>query len=195
MTFNKYYQYLFHILLAVITITLAYFVLKPHYKTTGLTIGLVNMDRVRTQAEPFQQLHKRDFEARAKAQEHLEILEKSMRKEYDELQLLQQKKHTKTEELAKRKAALDKKVAELDQHFHQERESIKQKFDRTFLSIENELENIIREYSKEHKIDLFLNTTMNAQQVALVANENLNHTDAIIKRLNKKILNIEALGK
>lgn len=153
------------------------------------------MDRVRTQAEPFQQLHKRDFEARAKAQENLEILEKSMRKEYDELQLLQQKRHTKPEELSKRKAELDKKVAELDQHFHQERESIKQKFDRTFLAIEAELEKIIREFSKTHKIDLFLNTTLNEQQVALVADESLNHTDTIIKLLNKKISNIEILSK
>ncbi|MCE2715856.1 MAG: OmpH family outer membrane protein [Pseudomonadota bacterium] len=195
MMFKRQYQYLFHILITIVAIAVAYFVLKPHYKTTGLTVGLVNMDRVRAQAEPFQLLHKRDFEARAKAQEHLEILEKSMRKEYDDLQILQQKKHTKAEELAKRKAELDKKVAELDQHFHQERESIKQKFDRAFLAIETELENIIREYSKNHSIDLFLNTTMNEQQVALVADESLNHTDAIIKLLNKKIPNLEILNK
>lgn len=195
MMLKRHYQYFFHIFIAAIAIAIAYFVLKPHYKTTGLTIGLVNMDRVRTQAEPFQQLHKKDFDARAKAQEHLEILEKSMRKEYDDLQMLQQKKHTKAEELARRKSELDKKVAELDQHFHQERESIKQKFDRAFLAIETELENIIREYSKEHKIDLFLNTTMNEQQVALVADESLNHTDTIIKLLNNKIPNIETLSK
>lgn len=193
--FKRNLQYIFHIFLAVATIVAAYFILKPHYKTTGLTIGLVNMDRVRSEAKPFQQLHKQDFEARTKAQEHLEILEKSMRKEYDELQTLQQKKYTKTEELAKRKVALDKKVAELDQHFHQERESIKQKFDRNFLAIETELENIIREFSKTHKIDLFLNTTMNEQQVALVADESLNHTDAIIKLLNKKIPNLQELNK
>lgn len=195
MRFKQYLPYIFHLILAVLTIIVAYSILKPHYKTIGITIGLVNMDRVRTQAEPFLQLNKKDLAARAKAQEHLEILEKSMRKEYDELQMLQQKKRTKTEDLARRKAELDRKVAELDQHFHQERDSIKQKFNRTFLAIETELESIIREYSKKHKIDLFLNTTMNEQQVALVANDNLNHTDAIIKLLNKKIPNIEVLGK
>jgi Skp family chaperone for outer membrane proteins len=191
--FKRLTPYVFHVVLAVITVTAAYLVLKPNYKTTGLTIGLVNMERVRSQAEPFQQLHKQDFDALAKAKEHLEVLEKSMRKEYDELQALQQKKHAKTEELAKRKAALDIKVAELDQHFHQERESIKQKFERTALAIESELESIIRNFSKKYKIDLFLNTATNDQRIALVADDSLNHTDDIIKLLNEKIPNIQEI--
>jgi Skp family chaperone for outer membrane proteins len=191
--FKRLTPYVFHVVLAVITVTAAYFVLKPNYKTTGLTIGLVNMERVRSQAEPFQQLHKQDFDALAKAKEHLEVLEKCMRKEYDELQALQQKKHAKTEELAKRKAALDIKVAELDQHFHQERESIKQKFERTALAIESELESIIRNFSKKYKIDLFLNTATNDQRIALVADDSLNHTDDIIKLLNEKIPNIQEI--
>ena len=188
-------QYVFQCLLAIATLLAAYIILKPYYKTTGLTIGLVSMDRVRLQAKPFQQLHKQDFEARAKAQERLEVLEKGMRKEYDELQALQQKKHTKTEELARRKAELDKKVTELDQHFHQERESIKQKFEKNLILVENELEQIIREFSKSHKIDLFLNTSTNEQQVALVADESLNHTDAIIEILDKRIPNIDQMKK
>lgn len=118
-----------------------------------------------------------------------------MRKEYDELQTLQQKKHAKTDELTKRKLALDKKVADLDQHFHQERDSIKQKLDKNFLAIESELESIIRSFCKKHKIDLFLNTTNNGQEVALVADESLNHTDKIIELLNKKIPNIDKLEK
>lgn len=190
---KRYTPYIIHVLIAVLTIGAAYFVLKPHYKTTGLTIGLVNMDRVRSQAEPFQQLHKQDFAARAKAQENLEELEKKMRKEYDELQVLQQKKNVKADELAKRKAALDKKVAELDQHFQQERDAIKQGFDRTFLAIESELENIIRDFCKTHKIDLLLNTTTHESQLVLVADDSLNHTDSIIQLLNKKVSSIQEL--
>jgi len=191
--FKDFRPYLIQVAFAVITVIAAYCVLKPHYKTTGLTIGLVNMERVRSQATPFQQLHKQDFDARS--QERLETLEKSMRKEYDELQTLQQKKHAKTDELTKRKLALDKKVADLDQHFHQERDSIKQKLDKNFLAIESELESIIRSFCKKHKIDLFLNTTNNGQEVALVADESLNHTDKIIELLNKKIPNIDKLEK
>jgi Skp family chaperone for outer membrane proteins len=193
--FKDFRPYLIQVTFAVITVITAYCVLKPHYKTTGLTIGLVNMERVRSQAKPFQQLHKQDFEARSKAQERLETLEKSMRREYDELQTLQQKKHAKTDELTKRKLALDKKVAELDQHFHQERDSIKQKLDKNFLAIESELESLIRSFCKKHKIDLFLNTTNNGQEVALVADESLNHTDAIIELLNKKMPNLDKLEK
>ena len=193
--FKDFRPYLIQVAFAVITVIAAYCVLKPHYKTTGLTIGLVNMERVRSQATPFQQLHKQDFDARSKAQERLETLEKSMRKEYDELQTLQQNKHAKTDELTKRKLALDKKVADLDQHFHQERDSIKQKLDKNFLAIESELESIIRSFCKKHKIDLFLNTTNNGQEVALVADESLNHTDKIIELLNKKIPNIDKLEK
>ncbi len=193
--FKHLRPYVIHVALAVTTLVAAYCVLKPHYKTTGLSIGLVNMERVRSQSAPFQQLHKQDFDARSKAQERLETLEKSMRKEYDDLQTLQQKKHAKTEELTKRKLALDKKVAELDQHFHQERDSLKQKLDKNFLAIESELESIIRSFCKNHKIDLFLNTTNNGQEVALVADESLNHTDAIIELLNKKMPNIDKLEK
>ena len=193
--FKDYRPYLVQVAFAVIAVLAAYYLLKPHYKTTGLTIGLVNMERVRSQATPFQQLHKQDFEARSKAQERLETLEKSMRREYDELQALQQKKHAKTDELTKRKLALDKKVADLDQHFHQERDSIKQKLDKNFLAIESELESIIRKFCKIHKIDLFLNTTNNGQEVALVADESLNHTDKIIELLNKKIPSIDKLEK
>lgn len=193
--FKRFVPYLFHIILAAVAIAVSYWLLKPHYKTTGLTIGLVNMQRVRAQAEPFQQLSKQIAQAHAEAQEHFQNLEKTLRKEYDELQSLQQKKNTKTEELSKRKAALDKRVAELEQHVQQERDSMNQKFERIALAIEAELENIIREFRSKHKIDLFLNTTTNDQQIALVADDSLNHTDAIIELLNKSISNIQEIKK
>ena len=63
------------------------------------------------------------------------------------------------------------------------------------MAIESELESIIRSFCKKHKIDLFLNTKNNGQEVALVADESLNHTDKIIELLNKKIPNIDKLEK
>jgi Skp family chaperone for outer membrane proteins len=193
--FKRFLPYLFHIILAATAIVAAYFLLKPHYKTTGLTIGLVNMQRVRSQAEPFQQLSKQVSQAHTQAQEHFQSLEKSLRKEYEELQSLEQKKHTKTEVLANRKAAIDKKVAEFELQVQQEREVMKQKFEHIHLTIEAELEKIIREFSKKNKINLLLNTSNNEQEVALVADDSLNHTDAIIDRLNKNLPNIQELKK
>lgn len=193
--FRRFLPYLFHLILAATTIVAAYFILKPHYKTTGLTIGLVNMQRVRSQSEPFQQLSKQVAEAHTKAQEHFQTLEKSLRKEYDELQSIEQTKHAKTDALAKRKAALDKKVAEFEQQVQQERDIMKQKFERIHLAIESELEKIIREFTRQNKINLLLNTSSNEQEIALVADDSLNHTDAIIKRLNKNIPNIQEIKK
>ncbi len=192
---KRFIPYIFHIILAAITIVAAYFVLMPHYKTTGLTIGLVNMQRVRAQAEPFQQLSKQVSESHTKAQEKFQALEKSLHKEYDELQALQQKKNTKTEELSKRKAAFDKKFAELEQHAQQERDSMNQKFQRIAAEIEAELENILLDFRGKHKINLLLNTTTNDQNIALVADDGLNHTDAIIGLLNKSIPSIQELKK
>ncbi len=192
--FKRFSPYIFHIILAATTIVAAYFVLKPHYKTTGLSIGLVNMQRVRSQSEPFLQLSKQVSEAHAKAQERFQTLEKNLRKEYEELQSLEQKKHTKTDVLATRKAGLDKKVAELEQQVQQERDSMNQKFERIASSIEADLEKIIREFSDKHKINLLLNTTTD-QAIALVADDSLNHTDAVIELLNKSIPNIQELKK
>ena len=192
---KRFLPYIFHVILAAVGITAAYFLLKPHYKTTGLTIGLISLERVREQAEPFQQLSKLVNEANSKAHERIQILEKELRKEYNEFQVMQQKKNVKSEALAKRKAALDKKVAETDQEFQQERESMNQKFEKIHMYIEAELAGIIKQYHKEHKIDLFLNTSTDKQLVALVADDTLNHTDAIIERLNKSIPDIKKIGK
>lgn len=193
--FRRFLPYLFHLILAATCVVAAYFILKPHYKTTGLTIGLVNMQRVRSQSEPFQQLSKQVSEAHKKAQEHFQILEKSLRKEYDELQSIEQTKHAKTDALAKRKTDLDKKVAEFEQQVQQERDVMKQKFEHIHLAIESELEKIIREFTSQNKINLLLNTSNNEQEIALVADDSLNHTDAIIKRLNKSIPNIQEIKK
>lgn len=192
---KRFLPYLFHIMLAAVGITAAYFILKPHYKTTGLTIGLINLERVREQAKPFQQLSKLVGEANAKAQERIQALEKDLRKEYNEFQIMQQKKNVKSETLAKRKAALDKKVAEIDQEFQHERDAMNQKFEKIHMHIEDELASIIRQYRIEHKIDLFLNTSTDKQLVALVADDQLNHTDAIIEKLNKSIKDIQTIGK
>ncbi len=193
--FRRFLPYFFHIILAAVGITAAYFLLKPHYKTTGLTIGLISMERVREQAKPFQQLAKLVGEANAKAQGRIQELEKELRKEYTEFQVMQQKKNVKSENLAKRKDALDKKVAEIDQEFQHERDALNQKFGKIHMNIEEELEGIIRQYHKEHKIDLFLNTSTDKQLVALVADDQLNHTDAIIEKLNKRIPDIQKIGK
>ena len=193
--FRRFLPYFFHIILAAVGITAAYFLLKPHYKTTGLTIGLISMERVREQAKPFQQLAKLVREANAKAQGRIQELEKELRKEYTEFQVMQQKKNVKSENLAKRKAVLDKKVAEIDQEFQHERDELNQKFGKMHMHIEEELESIIRQYHKEHKIDLFLNTSTDKQLVALVADDQLNHTDAIIEKLNKRIPDIQKIGK
>ncbi len=193
MLLKRLLPYIFHILLACGTVLSAYFFLKPHYKTTGLTIGLVNLQRIRSQAEPFQLLAKQVTEAHTKLQEEFQNLEKNLHKEYEELQALQQKKHAKTKDLSERKAALDKKVAEVEQQVQQERDEMRQKIERIHKAIEDELERIIQAYRVEHQIDLFLNTTTNDQQIALVADDCLNHTDDIIEILNKITPKIEEL--
>ncbi len=193
--FKRFFPYVFHIILAAVGITAAYFLLKPHYKTTGLTIGLISMERVREQAQPFQQLTKLVNEANTKAQERIQTLEKELRKEYGEFQVMQQKKNVKSENLAKRKEALDKKVAEIDQEFQHERDALNQKFGKIHMEIEAKLAEIIHQYHKEHQIDLFLNTSTDKQLVALVADDQLNHTDAIIAQLNESIPDIQKIGK
>ena len=187
--------YFFHIIIAAATVVAAYFFLKPHYKTTGLTIGLINMERVMAQAKPFQQLTTLELEANNKAQEHFQTLQKEVHKEYEELQTMQQKKNVESDALAKQKNSLDKKVAELEQQMQQERDRLHQKFGQIRMDIGAKLENIIREYRNKHQIDLFLNTSTDSQLVALVADDKLNHTDAIIELLNLSITDVNKLGK
>jgi len=186
--------YFFHIVLAALTVVAAYLLLTPHYKTTGLTIGLISMERVLAQATPFQQLASLEIEANTKAQERFQALEKEIRKEYEELQALQQKKNVKSDILAKRKTDLDKKVSELERQVQQERDTLHRKFNQIRIAIGNRLENIIREYHKDHQIDLFLNTSTENHLVALVADDKLNHTDAIIALLNNGIPDINVLN-
>ena len=97
--------------------------------------------------------------------------------------------------MAKRKEALDKKVAEIDQEFQHERDALNQKFGKIHMEIEAKLAEIIHQYHKEHQIDLFLNTSTDKQLVALVADDQLNHTDAIIAQLNESIPDIQKIGK
>lgn len=191
---KRFLPYVFHILLAAVMVMAAYFLLKPHYKTTGLTIGLISMERVLAQSKPFQQLAELETKANNRAQEHFQDLEKNLRKEYDELQAMQNKKNVKPETLTKRKAALEKKVADLEQQVQQERNTLHQKFGQIRVAIGSKLESVIREYHKKYQIDLFLNTSTDNQIVALVADDKLNHTDAIIALLNESIPNIDEIG-
>lgn len=190
---RPYLPYLLHAFIMGASIVVAYYVLKPTNDTTGLKIGLINIQRVRDQSEPFGQWQKALQEASTKAQERFRILEEELVKEYELLQEDQQKKKLKPDALAARKQQLDKKALELEQQLQKERDELRQHFDQLVLSIESTLDQIIQDYSKEQGIDLLLNTQIKDMYIALAGDMNLSHTEAIIKKLNEKIPNIKGL--
>lgn len=191
---RPYYPYLLHALIMSISIAIAYYVLKPHNYTTGLKIGLINIQRVRDQSEPFGQWQKALQDASAKAQERFRVLEEELVKEYELLQEDQQKKKLKADVLATRKQQLDKKALELEQQLQKERDELRQHFDQLALSIESTLDQIIQDYSKAQGIDLLLNTQIKDMYIALAGDMNLSHTEAIIAKLNEKIPSIKELN-
>lgn len=191
---RPYLPYLLHALIMSISIAVAYYVLKPHNYTTGLKIGLINIQRVRDQSEPFGQWQKALQDASAKAQERFRILEEELVKEYELLQEDQQKKKLKADVLAARKQQLDKKALELEQQLQKERDELRQHFDQLALSIESTLDQIIQDYSKVQGIDLLLNTQIKDMYIALAGDMNLSHTEAIIAKLNEKIPSIKGLN-
>jgi Skp family chaperone for outer membrane proteins len=196
MLLNKktYLPYLLHVLIMGISISVAYFLFNPFKHNTGLKIGLINIQRVRDQSEPFSQWQKSLQEASAKAQERFRVLEEELVKEYELLQEDQQKKKLKPETLIARKQQLDKKALELEQQLQKERDELRQNFDRLIISIESTLDQIIQDYSKEHGIDLLLNTQIKDMYIALAGDMNLSHTEAIIAKLNEKIPSIKGLS-
>lgn len=187
---RPFIPYVLHSLIMGIWVAVAYYFLKPVDNTTGLKIGLINIQRVRDQSEPFGQWQKALQEASAKAQERFRILEEELVKEYELLQEDQQKKKIKPDVLATRKQQLDKKALELEQQLQKERDELRQHFDQLLLSIESTLDQIIQDYSKQQGIDLLLNTQIKDMYIALAGDMNLSHTEAIIAKLNEKIPNI-----
>lgn len=177
-----------------ITLVTAYFLFKPINNTTGLKIGLINVQRVRDQSNPFNQWQKALQEESAKAQEKFRLLEEELVKEYETLQEDQQKKKIKPDLLASRKQQLDKKALELEQQLQKERDELRQRFDQIVINIESTLDQIIQNYSKEHGIDLLLNTQIKDMYIALAGDMNLSHTEAIISKLNEKIPTIKSIN-
>lgn len=192
--YKKFTPYFLHIVLALASIVAAYFLLKPHYKTTGLSIGLINMQRVQTEALPYVQLQKKAADASTAIQEKAQNYENTLRTEYDEFQSLQKKKKLKADDFSKRSADFNQKVADVEQSLKQEREETEQSCQRVLNGIEAKLAKIVTDFRKMKKVDLLLNTTNNYHEIGL-ADDHLDHTDEIIKLLNEKIPSIEELGK
>lgn len=191
---KKYIPYLLHALIMCVAIIAAYFFLKPINNTTGLKIGLINVQRVRDQSNPFNQWQKALQEESSKAQEKFRLLEEELVKEYEILQEDQQKKKMKPDLLASRKQKLDEKALALEQQLQKERDELRQRFDQIVINIESTLDQIIQNYSKEHGIDLLLNTQIKDMYIALAGDMNLSHTEAIIEKLNEKIPTIKSIN-
>lgn len=191
--FKRLFPYIINFLAAIAVATLIIFFFTPKSSHTSLKIGLINMQRVRDQAEPFIQWQKLLQEESSKAQERFQTLEATLVKEYESLQEDQQKKKFQPEILAIRKQKLDKKAQELENQLQKERESLRHQFDKWLLSVESTLDKIIQDYSKAAGIDLLLNTQFKDMYIALAGDNSLNHTESIIKKLNETVKNIKEL--
>ncbi len=148
-------------------------------------VGLVNMTRVRSESKAFQDLQKEIDAAYENAKHESQKLEESLKKEARELKLKQSAKEN-AEKLNKMKQNLEKKVGEIEQKVQEKRLNLHKTFQQKTQELETKLEGIIRQYTKDQKINLLLNTQANDAEIALTADDHMNHTNNIIEIFNRE---------
>ncbi len=170
-------------LVALVLLSFYYVTKKPSVEAEAARVSIIDSVRIKTQSLPFIKVRQLLEEQHTIAQKEILEQESTLREQYEELK----KSPVHNQEKQKKKQALDKKVAELQQSVQKRQEKLTKQFSLLTEGLESKLNEVIKEIVKEYGFNLVLNTTIQETHAILYAEPSLDITDEVIKRLDHKV--------
>lgn len=173
--------------------TIAYFGFslsaKQHTKipSSPITIGIVNLSVIRNEGlafKSFKELIEKQYKLF-----HSQILEQEteVRKNHDEIKHLENSSKKISEELEKRKKEIDNKVLILEKTIQEKKEKLNKDFTTIKNEIENTIQDIIDEVAKKLELNLVFNATIMDAPIILFGGKELDITQEILEELDKRL--------
>jgi Skp family chaperone for outer membrane proteins len=170
-----------------------YFQFSSKQAPIPLTIGIVDLNHIKTNSKVFLKFNNELEGLNAKI--HKEILEREtkLHGEFEQFKKNQPIDKEPSRETIKQKADLDKKVADLEKIVKERRESLEKEFTSRLLLIKETLQDLLSDLATSHGLKIILNkalgeSTQMDQSIILFSAPELDLTQEVIKRLDKKLL-------
>lgn len=184
---KKHFSFVFVSLIVgfIIVATLLFFAQKfSKTHRIPLPVAIINLQRLYEQATPFVAFRKEMEKKHSDAYGHVRKKETSLRTEYESIQKL---KNISKKELAKKKSAFDKQVAELEAKVQKEREELSKVFSTLDGKLKGLVQEIVKELAADYQVKLIMNTQVGEHDLVVYAEQTLNLTDELISRVNEAI--------
>ncbi|MGV8949172.1 MAG: OmpH family outer membrane protein [Candidatus Paracaedibacter sp.] len=157
-----------------------------------LSIGVVDINRIKTDSKVFQKF--KEVVEGLNATIHEEIFDKEtkLRAEFEHLKKREEELKEPTREILKQKTELDKKYAVLEETVRARRKELDEEYTKGLINIKQTLKEIMSDLGKVHSLKIILNKSIGDgnqmdQSIVLFCNEGLDLTDEVINRLDKQI--------
>ena len=158
----------------------------------SLSIGVVDINRIKTDSKVFQKF--KEVVEGLNATIHEEIFDKEtkLRAEFEHLKKREEEVKEPTREILKQKTELDKKYAVLEETVRARRKELDEEYTKGLINIKQTLKEIMSDLGKVHSLKIILNKSIGDgnqmdQSIVLFCNEGLDLTDEVIKRLDKQM--------
>ena len=185
MTFVGVYHYMFR--------SLPYFEQSIKHPQPRLSIGVVDINKFKTNSRVFQKFEK--LIGNLNDAVHKEILEKEtkLRAEYDQFKKYEDETKEPTQEILRLKLELDKKHAALEKTFRLRKEEIERVLSNGLTSIKQTLKEIVNELGQTYGLNIILNKSIGEgnqmeQSIVLYSKEGLDLTNEVTERLDEKLI-------
>lgn len=153
-----------------------------------LKIAVVDGDRLKKEAIPFQTVRQMLMEEQTKAHQAILPIETQLVKEQEEIRALAKKE---PEAAKKKREEFYKKVAELEQQTQKKRSVLDKQATYFTGMIEETVFTIINDIAKKEKISLVLNITIDEKRSVFFVENRMDLTETVIAEMNKRLKDIK----
>lgn len=160
--------------------------------SSPLSIGVVDINRIKTDSKVFQKFKEVVEGLNATIHEEIFDQETKLRAEFENLKKREEEVKEPTQEILKKKTELDKKYAALEETVRARRKELDEEYTKGLINIKQTLKEIMRDLGKVHSLKIILNKSIGDgnqmdQSIVLFSNEGLDLTDEVIKRLDNQM--------
>ena len=160
--------------------------------STPLSIGVVDINRIKADSKVFQKFKEVVEGLNATIHEEIFDQETKLRAEFENLKKREEEAKEPTQEILNKKTELDKKYAALEETVRARRKELDEEYTKGLINIKQTLKEIMGDLGKVHSLKIILNKSIGDgnqmdQSIVLFSNDGLDLTDEVIKRLDNQM--------
>ncbi len=151
----------------------------------SVRFGVVDMNRVRNESEPFKALKSYVEDRYSESSRVFFNSENELRAEYKQLREKEKRASKGDKDLFKNRQNFEKKVLNLEQMVQQKKSALNEKFIEIKGKIEKKIQSIVQDLAEKNGLDAILNKSVGDEvELVLYCDNHLDLTDVVIDALN-----------